>query len=129
MTEPVAIAVLFAGPSVLVRPRPPDDALLAGRLEFPGGRIEPGETPQEAARRETREETGLTPPALSFVTAFSYLYPDRSLTLHFFCGRFPHPPAVPVPWRWESVTQLRPECIPAANQAVLPYLFTAVPEG
>jgi 8-oxo-dGTP diphosphatase len=33
----------------------------AGKINAPGGRIEPGETPLEAAIRETREEVGLTP--------------------------------------------------------------------
>lgn len=36
----------------------------AGKVNGPGGRLEPGETPEQAARRETREEVGLAPTGL-----------------------------------------------------------------
>ncbi|HEY8976301.1 MAG TPA: phage portal protein [Burkholderiaceae bacterium] len=54
--------VPFAGSSVsdLVGTEPPDPA--AGTWEFPGGHIEGGEYPLEAARREWAEETGCLPP-------------------------------------------------------------------
>jgi len=47
----------------------------------PGGMMEPGERPEETARRETREETGLTPGELTFFGVFSgpeyfYRYPN-----------------------------------------------------
>lgn len=39
----------------------------AGQIAFPGGRIEPGETPQQAALREAREEVGLDPELVRIV--------------------------------------------------------------
>jgi ADP-ribose pyrophosphatase YjhB (NUDIX family) len=52
----VSVAVLRAGTILLVRRgRPPS----AGLYAFPGGKAEPGETLEQAARRETMEETAL----------------------------------------------------------------------
>jgi 8-oxo-dGTP diphosphatase len=54
---PVAVAVIvFEGRVLMVRRRAPEGVLL---WQFPGGKIELGETPVEAAVRETFEETGL----------------------------------------------------------------------
>lgn len=58
-TTPTAAGVMFThGGRVLWLKRRPS-AVQGGRWGFPGGTIEPGETPEAAARRETREETGL----------------------------------------------------------------------
>jgi 8-oxo-dGTP pyrophosphatase MutT (NUDIX family) len=49
------------GPSVLLTLRSSRLASHAGQVSFPGGRIEPGETPEAAALREAAEEVGLDP--------------------------------------------------------------------
>ena len=58
----VAAAVVWDGPRLLMTQRPPGGAL-GLRWEFPGGKIEQGETPEQAIVREVREElaVGATP--------------------------------------------------------------------
>ena len=51
----VTAAVIFDGGKVLITRRP-DDARHPGFWEFPGGKVDPGESPEEALRREIREE-------------------------------------------------------------------------
>jgi 8-oxo-dGTP diphosphatase len=51
----VTAAVLFDGDKVLITRRP-DDSRHAGLWEFPGGKLEAGESPEEALRREISEE-------------------------------------------------------------------------
>lgn len=63
MTEPrkrirVVAAVTFDGPRVLMTQRPPGGPL-GLQWEFPGGKLEPGETPEHALVREVREELGV----------------------------------------------------------------------
>jgi len=55
-----AVALLDADGRVLLTRRPPGKPL-AGLWEFPGGKVEPGETPERAAMRELYEELGIEP--------------------------------------------------------------------
>jgi 8-oxo-dGTP diphosphatase len=65
-TSLIALGTVWAGsPSgwrVLVAQRRPDALVLPGYWEIPGGKVEVGEDPLEAARRELWEETGIAPP-------------------------------------------------------------------
>lgn len=49
-----------------------------GQLSFPGGKIEDGETPSQAAIRETREEVGISESDIEFLMPLSKIYVDRS---------------------------------------------------
>lgn len=67
--EPVAAAVLIAltdraEPGVILTVRRADLRTHAGQIAFPGGRIDPGESPTEAAIREAWEEVALPPQAV-----------------------------------------------------------------
>ena len=71
--------------TVLIAQRP-DGVHKAGFWEFPGGKCEGGETPEQCAVRETREETGLEVTVLEAWPAVTHVYPERTVVLHpFLC--------------------------------------------
>lgn len=80
----VAAAVIL-GPDgrVLLAQRPPGRAY-AGYWEFPGGKLEPGETPRHALDRELHEELGLTVRRAVPWLVQRYRYPHAHVELHFF---------------------------------------------
>jgi 8-oxo-dGTP diphosphatase len=76
----VAAALIDPSGRVLVQQRPPDTSM-AGLWEFPGGKIEAGETPEAALVRELREELGITVSALSPLAFASEALGERHLVM------------------------------------------------
>jgi 8-oxo-dGTP diphosphatase len=92
----VAVALIDADGRVLLQQRPPGKAM-ADLWEFPGGKIEPGETPEAALIRELEEELGICTHAscLAPATFASEPLDDRHLLLLLYVCRkwegVPHP--------------------------------------
>lgn len=68
---------------VLLAQRPPGKRL-EGLWEFPGGKVEAGETPIDAIARELKEELSLEISIRRSLGAFDYTYEWGSITLHVF---------------------------------------------
>ncbi|MEH0886680.1 8-oxo-dGTP diphosphatase MutT [Enterobacter sp. UNJFSC 003] len=60
------------------------DAHMANKWEFPGGKIEAGETPEQALVRELQEEVGIIPLSATLFDKLEYQFPDRHITLWFW---------------------------------------------
>lgn len=79
---PVAIALLLNRGRVFMVRRPRTKPL-AGKWEFPGGKVAYGEDPIAAVRRELREELGLRVRRLALFGAYSHVYDFREGPVHY----------------------------------------------
>jgi len=80
----VAAAVIFHGDGKFLLAERPAGKVYAGYWEFPGGKIEPGESAEHALRRELHEELGIdVERAYSWITR-DYDYPHAAVRLRFF---------------------------------------------
>ncbi|MET4102640.1 8-oxo-dGTP diphosphatase [Roseovarius sp. MBR-78] len=92
-----AVALIDVDGRVLLAQRP-EGKSLAGLWEFPGGKVEPGETPEAALIRELREELGIDTWAscLAPLTFASHSYEDFHLLMPLFACR-----------KWQGMVQGR----------------------
>jgi mutator protein MutT len=77
----VAIALVFRDDRLLVTRRRLDTHL-GGFWEFPGGKLEPGESLEACAEREVLEETGVVCHARGRRRPISHEYPERHVEIH-----------------------------------------------
>ena len=77
---PIVLGIVLRDGRVLVARRPAG-VHLGGLWEFPGGRLEAGESPRQALARELQEEVGIVVEAASHWMRFRHRYPERAVEL------------------------------------------------
>ena len=121
-----AVALIDPDGRVLLAQRPTGKSM-AGLWEFPGGKIEAGETPEAALIRELQEELGIDTWAscLAPLTFASHSYDDFHLLMPLFaCRKWQGTPQSREnqALKWVRANQLRDYPMPAADVPLIPIL-------
>lgn len=96
--------------------------VLAGKAEFPGGKVEADEDPRLTAERECREETGLNVTPIRLLQAVRHTYDHGAVELHFWLCQPAVADKVPQElqgFRWLTPAEMHSLDWPAANRTVL----------
>ncbi|EPX77658.1 5-methyl-dCTP pyrophosphohydrolase [Litoreibacter arenae DSM 19593] len=121
-----AVALIDADGRVLLAQRP-EGKSMAGLWEFPGGKVEPGETPEHALIRELKEELGIDTwqSCLAPLTFASHSYEDFHLLMPLFaCRKWQ---GIPQPQEGQKLAWARPNALrnypmPPADIPLIPIL-------
>ncbi|WP_257304651.1 NUDIX domain-containing protein [Geothrix campi] len=113
MTD-VALALIRREGRCFLQRRAAANPVLPGLWEFPGGKVEPSETPLAALRRELLEEVAME---LGAATALPVL--QGPVCLHPFLVDAPGQPRTDLAWGWFTLKEIAALPIPPANAALL----------
>lgn len=117
----IAAGVIFKRGKILIQQRS-NEGLLGGLWEFPGGKVEAGESLVECVRREVREELGIEVRVGERIVAVEHAYSHFSITLHafrceFLSGRTRAASAQR--FNWVTPEELDEYAFPAANKRII----------
>lgn len=122
-----ACALIDADGRVLLAERPPGKTM-AGLWEFPGGKVESGERPEQTLIRELKEELGIavSEACLAPLTFASHTYPDFHLLMPLYvCRRWEGTVVAQESQRlaWVRPNRLRDYHMPPADEPLVAHLI------
>jgi 8-oxo-dGTP diphosphatase len=118
----VAVGVIVDSQNQVLISQRANSAHQGGLWEFPGGKVEPGETVQQALQRELQEELDIAVAGSEPLLEVSYDYPDKSVLLDVHVVRDYDGKARGLegqPIAWVIPAALADYTFPAANQPIL----------
>lgn len=121
----IAVGIIWRGDEILIARRP-EEGLLGGLWEFPGGKLENGETLQQAVAREISEELDVQVSVQELLTVIKHQYTHFKITLHAFHCQYLSgvPKAIGcTEWRWVKKEELDAFAFPTANRKILNQLL------
>jgi 8-oxo-dGTP diphosphatase len=123
----VAVALMDSDNRILIAQRP-EGKQLAGLWEFPGGKLDPNERPEQALIRELREELGIEvkDSCLAPLTFASYAYEEFHLLMPLYvCRRWEGVvrPLEGQALKWVQARDLRHYPMPPADEPLIPALI------
>lgn len=127
----VAAGVIIDGCRVLLTQRIPG-AHLEGTWEFPGGKVEPGEAPEQALMRELREEIGVEVTVDDILDVTFWRYERKDVLLLFYRAHIVDGVICDLgvaAHRWASLGDLAPLSFPPADVKVLEKVRALLGEG
>ncbi len=119
--ERIAVAIVLQRQRVLVGRRPLGVAM-AGYAEFPGGKIQADETPDQAAARECKEETGMLVEAHESLNIMRHAIENGSREIHFVRCTLRGESIARPPFEWVPLARLTAYRFPPANSEILAIL-------
>ncbi|MGB3543145.1 A/G-specific adenine glycosylase [Rubrivirga sp.] len=118
----IAVGVIEDDDGRVLIQRRPEDAMLGGLWEFPGGKQEAGEPLEDACARELREELSIEVAVGPPVARVEHAYSHFRITMHAFrCRILEGEPTTETgqPWRWVTLDELEDYAFPRANRHVI----------
>lgn len=120
----VSAAVIHRNGKTYIQQRP-KKGLMGGLWEFPGGKIEKNESPEDCLVREIREELGVQIKIKEKIMTIKHSYTRFRVTLHVFTCALPSGRIRATScdqWKWASPLEIGEFPFPAANVKILNYL-------
>lgn len=118
----IGIAVIWNDAGQILIDRRPQEGLLGGLWEFPGGKLEPGETLEDCVRREVQEELAIAIAVGDQLMSLDHAYSHFKVTLNVFRCRHlsGEPQAIACDEvRWVSLEELEQYPFPKANSKII----------
>jgi len=120
----LAVGVVYRNDNILITQRKPD-GLLGGLWEFPGGKIDEGETAEAACVRWMQEGVNLSVEIIEFLTRVRHAYTHFKIVVDVFRCDYQSGEVVlngPVDYRWICVDEIDQYPFPRANHKFIPLL-------